>query len=55
VITAIEVLGLTLEIDLKLEEPPFNSSSWTDISIIEGSFKVTPLIILPERFSAMAF
>ena len=53
--TAIEVLGLTFDIDLKLEDPAFRSSSYMDISIIEGSFKGTPLIILPERLSAMAF
>lgn len=48
VITAIEVLGLTLEIDLKLDDPPLSSSSCIEISIKEGCFKDTPQIILPD-------
>jgi hypothetical protein len=50
-----EDLGLTLDMDLKLEEPALRSSSCMEISMREGSFKETPLIILPERFSAIAF
>jgi len=53
--TTIELLGLSLEIDLKLEDPPLSSSSCMDISMIEGCFKVTPLTILPERLSAIDF